>query len=319
MVVTHGTAQAGRGGCLDDRQLRRRASRPPGHARAGGGGRAAQGPRRRRAHLRAAPRELLPPCAARPRRRASRACARSSSCSPPRGSTARTSRASTRGFAVDAGGAVHRRRAGARACRPRWLLVGRDFRFGAARAGDFAMLEDAARRRGFALEAMPEVTDAGERISSSRVREALERAATWQRAARLLGRPYADLAGAWCTAHKLGRSLGFPTANIALPRRPPLAGIFVVEAQGADAASAAAGCRAWRASGGGLRSTRLPAPLLEVHLFDFADGALRAPPARALSCTSCATRRNTTTSTRCARRSRSDVAQAKDYFVTTHG
>jgi len=52
----------------------------------------------------------------------------------------------------------------------RWLLVGRDFRFGAKRAGDFAMLEAAARRHGFGLEAMADVQVGGERVSSSRVR-----------------------------------------------------------------------------------------------------------------------------------------------------
>ena len=55
-----------------------------------------------------------------------------------------------------------------------WLLVGRDFRFGAKRAGDFSMLESAAGRAGFQLEAMPEVTNSGERISSSGVRHALQ-------------------------------------------------------------------------------------------------------------------------------------------------
>ena len=48
----------------------------------------------------------------------------------------------------------------------RWLLVGRDFRFGAKRAGDFALLESSAARLGFGLEAMPEVMNAGERVSS---------------------------------------------------------------------------------------------------------------------------------------------------------
>ncbi|CAN0260510.1 unnamed protein product, partial [Phaeothamnion confervicola] len=56
-----------------------------------------------------------------------------------------------------------------------WLLVGRDFRFGAKRAGDFALLEAAGAGSGFGLEAMPEVTNGGVRISSSGVRAALER------------------------------------------------------------------------------------------------------------------------------------------------
>src|SRR6185295_2896259 len=52
----------------------------------------------------------------------------------------------------------------------RWLLVGRDFRFGARRAGNFAMLEKAAAGGGFGLEAMGDVVEAGQRISSSSVR-----------------------------------------------------------------------------------------------------------------------------------------------------
>ena len=197
-----------------------------------------------------------------------------------------------------------------------WLLVGRDFRFGAGRRGDFAMLEGAAPARGFELEAMPEVTDGGGRISSSRVREALERA-DLDGAARLLGRPY-SVSGRVVHGARLGRSLGFPTANIALPRRTPLAGIYVVEAQGADAASPSRWLPGVASIGRRPTVNALQAPLLEVHLFEvtealygrhlrvrflarlrdekkYADlAALRAAIAR-------------------------DVAQAKEYFVTTHG
>ena len=67
-----------------------------------------------------------------------------------------------------------------------WLLVGRDFRFGTQRKGDFATLE----HRGFALEGMPDVAFDGERVSSSAVRAALQ-AGDFARAERLLGRPYA--------------------------------------------------------------------------------------------------------------------------------
>jgi len=109
-----------------------------------------------------------------------------------------------------------------------WLLVGRDFRFGAGRAGDYAALEAAALRYGFELEAMPEVKLEGERVSSSAVRAALA-AGDFARAARLLGHGYA-ISGRVVRGARLGRNLGFPTANIALRHRPPLAGIFVVEA-----------------------------------------------------------------------------------------
>ena len=149
-----------------------------------------------------------------------------------------------------------------------WLLVGRDFRYGAGRAGDFAALEAAAQALGFELEAMPEVTDAGGRISSSRVREALERG-DLEGAERLLGRSYV-LSGRVVHGAKLGRELGFPTANIVLRRPPPLAGIYVVEAHGADPASP----ERWLpgVASIGLRPTvnQVATPLLEVHLFDVA-------------------------------------------------
>jgi riboflavin kinase / FMN adenylyltransferase len=135
-----------------------------------------------------------------------------------------------------------------------WLLVGRDFRFGARRAGDFATLKN----RGFALEAMPDVLFEGRRVSSSAVRAALQ-AGELAEAERLLGHPY-TISGRVAHGAKLGRGLGFPTANIVLRRAPPLAGIFVVEVDkyGHGVASI------------GRRPTVNPVaiPLLEVHLFD---------------------------------------------------
>jgi riboflavin kinase / FMN adenylyltransferase len=143
-----------------------------------------------------------------------------------------------------------------------WLLVGRDFRYGAKRAGDYAALEAAAGRFGFALEAMPDVAFDGERVSSSAVRAALE-AGDFARAERLLGRPYGISGRVGHGAH-LGRELGFPTANIGLAQRPPLAGIYVVEVD-------AEGMHAHRGVASvGRRPTVNPVatPLLEVHLFD---------------------------------------------------
>ena len=148
-----------------------------------------------------------------------------------------------------------------------WLLVGRDFRFGAKRAGDFSMLEAAAGRAGFQLEAMPEVTNAGERISSSGVRHALQQG-DLDGAAALLGRGY-SIAGRVAHGDKLGRELGFATANIRLPQKPPLAGIFVVEVLGVPGAAG----KLWPAVASvGVRPTvkENAVPLLEAHLFDFA-------------------------------------------------
>lgn len=149
-----------------------------------------------------------------------------------------------------------------------WILVGRDFRFGARRAGDFAQLEQAASLHGFQLEAMPEVRNAGERISSSAVREALK-AGNLEHAGALLGRAY-SIAGRVTHGDKLGRELGFATANIRLPHRPALTGIFVVEVLGVPQAPESA----WPAVASiGVRPTvkEHDVPLLEVHLFDFDD------------------------------------------------
>jgi len=135
-----------------------------------------------------------------------------------------------------------------------WLLVGRDFRFGAQRKGDFAALE----RQGFALESMDDVAIEGERVSSSAVRAALE-AGDFARAERLLGRPY-TLGGHVVHGAKLGQDLGFPTANIQLRQRPPLSGIYVVQVDGFGPGVASVGYRP--------TVNPVPTPLLEVHLLE---------------------------------------------------
>lgn len=158
----------------------------------------------------------------------------------------------------------------ARGLRAAWLLVGRDFRFGAKRAGDFALLDRLAARHGYELEAMPDVEVGGERVSSSGVRSALA-AGDLDSAHRLLGRPYA-MSGRVAHGEKLGRELGFPTANIVLRSRAPLAGIFVVDCR-LDGESA----RRPAVASVGRRPTVNPtaAPLLEVHLLDFAGDLYR--------------------------------------------
>ena len=149
-----------------------------------------------------------------------------------------------------------------------WMLVGRDFRFGAKRAGDFAALERAAAAHGFALEAMPEVSERGERVSSSAVRAALA-VGDLRRAEQLLGRRY-TMSGRVVHGEGLGKPLGFPTANIVLRRRTPMTGIFVVEAELEETQRRLRGA----ASIGTRPTVREHAqPLLEVHLLDF-DGVL---------------------------------------------
>lgn len=140
-----------------------------------------------------------------------------------------------------------------------WLIVGRDFRFGAGRAGDFGQLQ----HRGFGVEAMPDVEFEGRRVSSSAVRAALA-AGDLEGAQRLLGHRY-SISGRVAHGAKLGRSLGFPTANIVLRRPPPLSGIFAVEVDRLGGWASKAGVASL-----GRRPTVNPVatPLLEVHLFD---------------------------------------------------
>ena len=141
----------------------------------------------------------------------------------------------------------------------RWLGVGRDFRYGRGREGDFRSLQGAAQAKGYVLEAVDDVTLGGERVSSSQVRAALE-AGDLRRAERLLGHTDA-ISGRVVHGAKLGRDLGFPTANIPLRRPPPLSGIYVVEVEGFGPGVASVG----------LRPTVNPVkqPLLEVHLLDY--------------------------------------------------
>jgi len=114
----------------------------------------------------------------------------------------------------------------------RRVLVGKDFRFGARRAGDVAFLAAEGARLGYEVETLPTVADGDDRVSSTRVREALS-AGDLALAARLLGRPY-SICGRVVHGAKLGRNLGYPTVNIALPPgRPVMTGVFAVKCAGA--------------------------------------------------------------------------------------
>lgn len=148
----------------------------------------------------------------------------------------------------------------------RWVMVGEDFRFGARRGGDVATLRDLGERHGFAVETMGTVTQDGVRVSSSAVREALA-AGELDHARRLLGRRY-SISGRVVHGDKLGRTLGFATANIQLKHnRPPLQGIFAVRLHGA------AGAVLDSVASLGVRPTVKAAgarAVLEVHVFDFA-------------------------------------------------
>ena len=145
------------------------------------------------------------------------------------------------------------------------LVIGDDFRFGAGRRGDFALLQAAGKQHGFTVEAMPGVEVAGERASSSAVRQALTEGRL-EHAATLLGRPYV-IDGRVVQGKQLGREFGFATANIRIKHdRPPLTGVFAFEVHGlTDAPHPGVANLGVRPS-----VDRVSRPILEVHLLDFA-------------------------------------------------
>ncbi|MEJ8856035.1 bifunctional riboflavin kinase/FAD synthetase [Variovorax robiniae] len=113
----------------------------------------------------------------------------------------------------------------------RYVLVGDDFRFGAKRAGDYAMLDAAGDARGFDVARMQSYEVHQTRVSSSAVREALGKG-DMARAQALLGRPY-SISGHVVHGRKLGRTLGFPTLNMRFKHWKPAAnGIFAVLVHG---------------------------------------------------------------------------------------
>jgi riboflavin kinase/FMN adenylyltransferase len=147
------------------------------------------------------------------------------------------------------------------------VIVGDDFRFGKDRSGDFSLLQSMGRQLGFAVVRAEKVSCRGERVSSTRVRQALQDA-DFELSGELLGRPYC-MFGRVVRGLQLGRKLGFPTANIRLHRRAsPIHGIYAVRVSGAGLDNHSA------VSSVGIRPTvDGKEMLLEVHLFDY-DGDL---------------------------------------------
>ena len=149
-----------------------------------------------------------------------------------------------------------------------WVLVGDDFRFGARRAGDLAMLRSLSSSYGFEVEEMSTYNVDGIRVSSTAVRKALS-SDDLGLARRLLGRPY-SISGKVVNGDKLGRRIGFPTANMQLRHnRPPLSGIFAVEVRGALDTSPQQVTRGVASLGVRPTVHEDGKPVLEVHLFDF--------------------------------------------------
>lgn len=135
------------------------------------------------------------------------------------------------------------------------ILVGEDFRFGAKRSGSVTDF----RENGFDLISPPQVQQNNERVSSTRVREALA-AGQLARATLLLGRPY-SISGKVVHGAKRGRQLGFPTANVHMRHeRPPMTGVYAVKLEGLNAVANL-----------GVRPTiaGVPKMSLEVHVLDY--------------------------------------------------
>jgi len=145
----------------------------------------------------------------------------------------------------------------------RHLVVGDDFVFGHARSGNVADLQRAGTDYGYSVEQVETVREETDRVSSTLIRRALA-AGDMHAAKSLLGRHY-SMTGRVVGGQKLGKKLGYPTANVNLNRRAsPIAGIFAVRVDGPDAEKlngvASIGTRP--TIGGTV-------PLLEVHIFDF--------------------------------------------------
>jgi riboflavin kinase / FMN adenylyltransferase len=146
----------------------------------------------------------------------------------------------------------------------RHMVVGNDFRYGCNAGGTIETLRAAGEAHGFGVEQIAPFVFDGMRVSSTAVRERLAMS-DFAGAERLLGRPYRML-GRVVHGRELGRTLGFPTANLRLQRRkPPLRGVMAVRVfgigPGALPAVASLGTRPT------VDGTDM---LLEVHVFDFA-------------------------------------------------
>jgi riboflavin kinase/FMN adenylyltransferase len=147
----------------------------------------------------------------------------------------------------------------------RHIVVGDDFRFARRREGKIELLLRAGDILGYKVDQVPSVVVEGTRISSTEIREALW-AGDLQRATALLGRPY-RMSGKIVRGEKLGRSLGYPTANVDLRRRQSaVMGIFAVRVRGLGRGSMDA-----VASVGSRPTFGGTIPILEVHIFNFDD------------------------------------------------
>ncbi|OIQ24453.1 bifunctional riboflavin kinase/FAD synthetase [uncultured Vibrio sp.] len=145
----------------------------------------------------------------------------------------------------------------------KYLVVGDDFCFGKGRTGDFAMLQQAGIAFGFQVVSTKSFCLQEQRVSSTAIRNALANDSL-EEASQMLGRDY-SISGRVSHGRKLGRTIGFPTANIPLKRCvSPVSGVYVVEALGlGNKRIGGVANIGQRPTVNGVRQQ------LEVHLFDF--------------------------------------------------
>lgn len=114
-----------------------------------------------------------------------------------------------------------------------YCLIGDDFRFGAGRLGDFDLLTSLGKQHGFSVENTQSIELKGMRISSSNIRQCLSQG-LFNEAEAMLGNPFA-IEGKIISGQQLGRTINFPTINVAIKRRiSPVLGVFAVRVQIAD-------------------------------------------------------------------------------------
>ncbi len=144
----------------------------------------------------------------------------------------------------------------------RFLVIGDDFRFGAHRLGDFALLAEAGKKHGFQVLSTDTLLHDQQRVSSTLLREALKDGRL-DDVAHMLGHSYV-ISGRVAHGAKLGRTIGFPTANIHLKRLiAPLQGVFAVQIEINGIRHPGVANIGFRPTVNGTRSQ------LEVHIFDF--------------------------------------------------
>jgi riboflavin kinase/FMN adenylyltransferase len=189
------------------------------------------------------------------------------------------------------------------------LVVGDDFRFGCDRTGDFSLLQQAGKQHGFSVYDTCTVEEGGERISSTRIRHALE-TEHFSEAACLLGHAY-TVRGRVEYGRQLGRTIGVPTANVRLRRyRSPLNGVFAVRMR-------LVGSEKWMpgVANVGVRPTVGDEirPILEVYVLDFS-GDLYRREVEVIFCKKLREEKKFPSFDALKEQIYSDIAQAKQFF-----